>query len=54
MKSLSCGSEFVGEEVKINDQIMPDSGSLFQYDGVQQESSCHFGHRTQMNLISFS
>ena len=27
---------------------------LFQYDGVQQESSCYFGHRTQMNLISFS
>ena len=27
---------------------------LFQYDGVQQESSCYFGHLTQMNLISFS
>ena len=27
---------------------------LFQHDGVQQESSCYFGHCTQMNLMSFS
>ena len=27
---------------------------LFQHDGVQQESSCYFGHCIQMNLMSFS
>ena len=25
-----------------------------EHDGVQQESSCYFGHCTQMNLMSFS
>ena len=27
---------------------------LFQHDGVQQESSCYFGHCTQLNLMPFS
>ena len=27
---------------------------LFEHDGVQQESSCYFGHCTQMNLMFFS
>ena len=27
---------------------------LFQHDGVQQESSCYFGHCPQTNLMSFS
>ena len=27
---------------------------LSEHDGVQQESSCNFGHCTQMNLMSFS
>ena len=27
---------------------------LSEHDGVQQESSCYFGHCTQMNSMSFS
>ena len=27
---------------------------LSEHDGVQQESSCYFGHCTQMNLMPFS
>ena len=27
---------------------------LTEHDGVQQESSCYFGHCKQINLISFS
>ena len=58
---LVCIDKTMGLQFSFNARSLPffsikviTACQLFQHDGVQQESSFYFGHRTQMNLMSFS